>query len=64
MTDYLAYWKNFWRDLEIHGPEIIIPEWHTSNERVFNNLAVGNNIWVIVQAGDDFPNGWRLLQKV
>ena len=64
MADSIAYWKNFWRDLEIHGPEIIIPEWHTSNEGVFNNLAVGNNIWVIVQAGDDYPDEWRLLQKV
>ena len=64
MTDHISYWKNYWRDLEIHGPEIIIPEWHTSNERVFNNLVVGNSIWVIIWAGDDYPDEWRLLQKV
>ena len=64
MTDYIAYWKYFWRDIELFGPAKIIHEWHTTSESVFNNLVPGNNIWVIIQAGKDYPVEWRLLQRI
>lgn len=64
MTDYICYWKNFWRDFGIYGPEIIIPEWHTSNEKFINQLVKGDHIWVIIQGGSDSPYEWRLLQRI
>ena len=65
MSDYIGYWKYFWRDLREHGPKkTFISEWHTNNERVFKNLVVGCNIWVIIQAEEKYHNEWRLLQRI
>ena len=64
MADYLLYWKYYWRDVHILGPGMVTSDWHTSNERIFDQLRTGDNLWVVIQGGDSGQDEWRLLERI
>lgn len=64
MSDYMVYWKNYWRDVEELGDAVHTLGWHTRNERLFNQLEPGSILWVIIWGGANHPEEWRLLRKI
>jgi hypothetical protein len=63
MSDYLLYWKYFWEDIA-ENPNALNEEWHTEQEGFWYKAKEGDNLWVVISGGKDFPNEWRLLQKI
>jgi hypothetical protein len=59
MADFMVYWKYFEKDDEKLGA-VWGSDWYTENERFFNQLAPGDNLWVIVRLNEE----WRLLQRI
>ena len=63
MTDFLVYWKDYWRDTR-ENPNAIDRYWHTANETFFDEARPGASLWVVVSGGKDDPGEWRLLQRI
>src|SRR5437868_3793750 len=63
MPDYLMYWKYFWQDIE-GDPDSFNDRWHTRNESFFDQVRLGDSLWVVVSGGLNYPDEWRLLQRI
>jgi hypothetical protein len=59
MAHYMVYWKYFERDDAKLGV-VWGSDWYSENERIFNQLARGDNLWVVVRLDEE----WRLLQRI
>lgn len=63
MANYLLYWKYFWDDIA-KNPTDFNDNWHTKQEGFWYKVNEGDNLWVVVSGGSDFPDEWRLLHKI
>lgn len=63
MANYLLYWKFFWNDIA-QDPNDLNDQWHTEQEGFWYKAKEGDNLWVVVSGGYNFPDEWRLLQKI
>lgn len=63
MSDYLAYWKEYWKDTE-ETRQMFTEEWHTKSKRFYRQVKPDDNLWIVVTGGRDNPNEWRLLQRL
>lgn len=65
MADCLMYWKTYWDDIYNEDPdEIVDIHWHTNSESFFQQVEIGDSLWVTVWAGSSRPEEWRLLEKI
>lgn len=63
MANYLLYWKYFWDDIA-NDSDALNELWHTAQESFWYKVEQGDNLWVIVSGGAQFPDDWRLLQRI
>lgn len=63
MSNYLLYWKHFWDDIAKDSNDYN-DEWHTEQEGFWYKAKKGDNLRVVVSGGLNFPDEWRLLQKI
>ena len=57
------YWKFFWKDYE-GDPQALNDEWYDTRESFYEQLQPGDNLWVVVSGGQEYPDEWRLLQRI
>lgn len=63
MSNYLLYWKYFWEDIA-DNPSAFNELWHTRQEGFWNKVKSGDSLWVVISGGSQFPDEWRLLQRI
>lgn len=63
MSNYLLYWKYFWGDIA-DEPTAFNELWHTAQESFWDKVEQGDSLWVVVSGGVQFPDEWRLLQRI
>ncbi len=63
MTDCLMYWKYYWSDVE-ENPNLRNIGWHTGSQYFFGQVKPGDSLWVVVSGGAEYPEEWRLLQRL
>ncbi len=63
MSDYLAYWKKYWRDCQDTGQRFT-EQWHTNSKRSFQQVKPDDNFWIVATGGSDCPDEWRLVQRL
>jgi hypothetical protein len=63
MADFLAYWKDYWRDIA-KDTHAVNHYWHTANKSFFDKAQRGDVLWVVVSAGKRHPHQWRLIQRL
>jgi hypothetical protein len=56
-----VYWKDFWVEFEEYGHDALDLLWHTSNQRFFDQVQPGDNLWIVVFWA---PDEWRLIQRL
>jgi putative restriction endonuclease len=61
MTDFMSYYKGYWKDLEESGRTAVGESWHTQSQSIFDKVHSGDDLWVIVQQGEA---QWKLLQRI
>jgi len=67
MADCLVYWKQFWDEYENEkDPDFLENDWdwYDKRKRFFNQLERDDSLWVVVSGGAEYPDEWRLLQRI
>jgi hypothetical protein len=62
MSDFLAYLQHYWND--VRKPENLLPGWGTKGAYFHKEVMPGDVIWVITTGGPEYPEEWRLLQRI
>lgn len=64
MADYLVYWQQYWEDAA-QDPNIEPSKsWSTDSKALYGTVERGDSLWVVVTGGSDYPNEWRLLERI
>ena len=61
MEHWLVYWRNYWQ--EKGNPTLVTADWHSSYDQLYEEAALGDEIWVVVTAPAPFEHQWRLLER-
>jgi hypothetical protein len=64
MADCLVYWKYFRDEAYEDEANAFTQHWFTRSPYFFDQIKPGNNLWVVVSGGREFPQEWRLLQRI
>lgn len=64
MADCLVYWKTYRDDYQRDGNSALTAEWFTEYRYFPDQIRQGDNLWVVVQAGENHPDEWRLIQQI
>lgn len=62
MSDFLLYWKEFWR--ESNDAAATEYFWHTKQKSFFDRAKPDDRLWVVVRGSQGHPEEWRLLQRI
>ncbi len=61
MNEYLVYWKHYWSS--DHDPPGLF-HWACRNARLWEAVAPGDALWVVVPGGSRRLGEWRLLERI
>ena len=64
MSDCLVYWKTYWDDYQQYDNSALTAEWFTEYRYFPDQIGKGDNLWVVVWAGENCPDEWRLIQRI
>ena len=64
MADCLVYWKTYWDDYQQHSNSGVTAEWLTEYRYFPDQIGKGDNLWVVIWAGENYPDEWRLIQRI
>jgi len=64
MSDWLAYWKHYWDDVEKYGSDLFTLDWHTNREWFLDKVKPGDNLWIVIAGGLSSADEWRLLERL
>jgi hypothetical protein len=64
MADYLVYWQQYWEDAAQIPNMKPSKVWSTDSKALYGTVERTDNLWVVVTGGSDYPNEWRLLERI
>jgi hypothetical protein len=62
MSHFLGYMQHYWKSHQ--GPWDVEPGWGTQSEYFHRIIEPGDILWIVVTGGPNYPNEWRLLQRI
>ena len=62
MTHYLAYMQHYWETRKT--PPHVVHGRGTKGNYLPEMIEQGDTLWIIVTGGPEYPEEWRLLQRI